>query len=419
MTEPSQVGVSDDLCPLEFERIRRDSEWRTRLAAMSVSRLHGMTGIGVDAVGDRADRAADPRVLRLENLDTDLPPPPGIVEATRRAAGTDAANSYLPFMGSDLLRQAAAEHVSRLAQVTYDWRRSVMISAGGLNGILNCLLALLEPGDEVIMPDPIYIGLINRVHLAGGVPVFVPYQIIDGVWCFDRAALSRTVTPRTKVFLMMSPAMPTGAVLTRDDWLAIAAACVDAKAWLLYDAAMERILFDGVGYVHPASLPGMAERTITVGAVSKEYRMIGWRIGWIAAPLAIANDIALVTISNVVCPVGIAQDAAALALTAPASDLAAATLELAHRRDVLLTELAGLPVVKPLGGWSLLMDCRALGYTAAALATRLLTHGQIAATPMTGWGGSRSGDFIRFVYANEPTARLTGIRAKIDRALDL
>ncbi len=385
---------------------------------MPVSRLRGMAGIGVDTVGDRADQCADPRILRLENLDTDLPLPPGVVAATQAAATADAANSYLPFMGKDALRQAVAAHVGHLARIDYDWRRSVMISAGGLNGILNCLLALLEPGEEVLMPDPIYIGLINRVRLAGGIPVFMPYCISDGRWCFDREALVAAITPRTKVFLMMSPAMPTGAHLSREDWTAIAEACVKADAWLLYDAAMERILFDDAEYLHPASLPGMRERTITVGAVSKEYRMIGWRIGWIVAPPEIANDISLVTISNVVCPVGIAQDAAVAALVAPPSDLDAANAVLQRRRDCLLAEFAGLPIVKPMGGWSLLMDCRPLGITAADFSVRLLEHARIAATPMTGWGSHRSADFIRFVFANEPEARLIGIRPRIARALN-
>ncbi|MGH8595696.1 MAG: pyridoxal phosphate-dependent aminotransferase [Gammaproteobacteria bacterium] len=383
---------------------------------MTVSRLRDLAGIGVDAIGDLADRARDPRILRLENLDTDLPPPPGVIEATRHAAGSDAANSYLPFMGSDVLRRAVGEHVGRMAKVSYDWR-SVIICAGGLNGILNCLLALLEPGDEVVMPDPIYIGLINRVRLAGGVPVFIPYQIIDGEWRFDRAALKQVVSRRTKMFLMMSPAMPTGAVLNEEDWIAISDACNYADAWLLYDAAMERIRFDRKAILHPASFPGMFARTITVGAVSKEYRMIGWRIGWIVAPPQIVPDISLVTISNVVCPVGIAQEAAAVALVAPPGDLAAANAALERRRDAIMDELVDLPIVKPAGGWSLLMDCRPFGSTGAEFSTRLMHYSQIAATPMTGWGTARSADFIRFVFANEPEARLQGLRARVAEAI--
>ncbi len=384
---------------------------------MPVSRLAGMAGIGVDRMGNLADQSQDGAILRLENLDTDLRPPPGVEEATRRAVGEDDANSYLPFLGADTLRQAAAALVSRLSGVEYNWQNSTIVSAGGLNGILNVLLALLEPGDEVILTDPIYIGLVNRVRLAGGVPVFAPYRIEDGVWRLDRDRLRQVVTPKTKVLLMMSPSMPTGAVFTRQDWDSICVACRDADAWLLYDSAMERILFDGLDSMHPASFPGMAQRTITVGAVSKEYRMIGWRVGWIVAPPAIIDDIGLVNISNVVCPVGIAQAAATVALQAPYTDIAAASVEWQHRRDTILHELEGFPIVKPEGGWSMLLDVSGFGLTGAEASQRLLEKGKIAATAMTGWGSERSANFVRFVFSNEPVNRLRGLRERVEAAI--
>jgi len=381
---------------------------------MTVSRLSGMAGIGVDRMGNLADQSQDNSILRLENLDTDLRPPAGVIEATQRAATLDDANSYLPFMGASDLRQAAADLVSRTSGVHYDWNASTIVCAGGLNGILNVLLALIEPGDEVIMPDPIYVGLINRVRLAGGVPVFLPYEIANGQWKFNPDSLARAVSKKTRLFLMMSPAMPSGALLSHEDWDAICSACRDCGAWMLCDSAMERILFDGVPHVHPASFAGMAERTITVGAVSKEYRMIGWRVGWIVAPPSIINDIGLVTISNVVCPVGIAQAGATIALRAPDSDIAAAAAEWQRRRDVILQELEGLPLVKPQGGWSLLMDVSGFGLTGEQASQRLLERGKIAATAMTGWGSQRSANFVRFVYVNEPVDRLRGLRARVE-----
>jgi len=384
---------------------------------MSVSRLQGMASIGVDRMGSLADQLNNPEVLRLENLDTDLRPPQGVIEATQQAAALDSANSYLPFLGANSLRQAAADLVSRLSGVNYDWNNSTIVSAGGLNGILNVLLALLEPGDEVVMTDPIYIGLINRVRLAHGIPTYIPYQIVDGAWRLDRDRIREVITPRTRVFLMMSPSMPSGAVFSRRDWEAICDACQSVGAWMLYDSAMERLLFDSIEYVHPASFTGMAERTITVGAVSKEYRMIGWRVGWIVAPPSIVNDIGLVNISNVVCPVGIAQEAATIALRTPDSDVAAAAQIWQGRRDVILQELAGLPVVKPQGGWSMLMDTSSFGITAAEFSKRLLERGKVAATPMTNWGTARTEYLIRFVYSNEPAERLVGFRQRIEAAL--
>jgi aspartate/methionine/tyrosine aminotransferase len=116
--------------------------------------------------------------------------------------------------------------------------------------------------------------------------------------------------------LLISPGMPSGHVLTQAEWEAVARISIQADAWLLYDAAMERILYDQRSVIHPASLPKMKERTITVGAASKELRMIGWRVGWIVGPQNIMNDIGLVSISNVVCQTGISMAGVAAALNA-------------------------------------------------------------------------------------------------------
>jgi N-succinyldiaminopimelate aminotransferase len=383
---------------------------------MIVIRLRELTSICVDKIGTTADRLQSEQLLRLENLDTDLLPPQGVIEATKNEIGIDNANSYLPFFGSNELRKAATDLVSRLSGVDYDCNESTIICAGGLNGILNVLLALVENGDEVVITDPIYVGLINRVRLAGGVPVYVRYKIDNGIWKLDREKLDKAITPKTKVFLMMSPSMPTGAVLSRSDWEAICAACCRVDAWLLYDSAMERILYDGLEHVHPASFPGMAERTITVGSVSKEYRMIGWRIGWIVAPPSIVDDIGLVSISNVVCPVGIAQKGATIALHTPDSEIASVTKEWQRRRDKILEELDGFPVVKAQGGWSMLMDASTFGLSGAELSKRLLEKSQIVATAMTGWGTEHSERFVRFVFSNEPVERLLGLRERIEAA---
>jgi N-succinyldiaminopimelate aminotransferase len=385
---------------------------------MTTTTVLKLAGIGVDKMGAVADQIQNDRLLRLENLDTDLVPPAGVIEATKREVELDSANSYLPFAGSVELRKAATALVSRLSEVSYNWNDSTVICAGGLNGILNVLLTLLEDGEEVIMTDPIYVGLINRVRLAGGVPVYVPYKIDNGIWKLDCDQIDKAVTAKTKVFLMMSPSMPTGAVFSRQDWEVICAACCRAGAWMLYDSAMERILYDGLDHIHPASFPGMAGRTITVGSVSKEYRMIGWRVGWIVAPPKIINEIGLVAISNVVCPVGIAQKGATVALQTSDSDIVSATNEWQRRRDKIIEELEGFPVVKPQGGWSMLIDASTFGLNGGELSKRLLEKSQIAATAMTGWGGERSDRFVRFVFSNEPVERLKGLRERIQAATE-
>jgi N-succinyldiaminopimelate aminotransferase len=383
------------------------------------ARLAQMPGIGVDRMGDTADALADPAVLRMENLDTDIPPYGPAISATQRAAAEDAANSYLPFLGQDHLRQAATAHVSRLAGVDYEWRRSSVISAGGLSGILNVLLATIDVGDEVILTDPVYAGLLNRVRLAGGVPRLVPLIPGPTGWRLDVDAFrAAAASPKVRAVLMMSPSMPTGSVLTPEEWQAVAEACVRRDLLLIYDAAMERILFDGREVLHPGRLPGMAPRTITIGSASKELRMIGWRIGWVVGPPDIIADVGLVGISNVVCQVGIAMEAAAVALEAPVNDVSDAATELQKRRDFILRELDGIvPAIPPHGGWSLLLDMKARGLTGEQGSRLLLEKARIAATPMVNWGSAETARYLRLVFANEPCHRLEGIGARIRTAL--
>ncbi|VVE66760.1 aspartate aminotransferase [Pandoraea anapnoica] len=382
---------------------------------MTVSRLKKIPGIGVDRVGDAADSLGDPDNFRLENLDTDLRPPAVALARTREAIDDDAANSYLPFTGLRPLREAAAARVGRSAGTEYDPASECIISAGGLTGILNVLLALLEPGDEVVLTDPIYAGLINRVHLAGGVPKFARLSPEPEGWRLDLDSLAAAVGPRTKALLIVSPSMPTGYVPTLEEWQAIVEHCVQRNIWLIYDAAMERILFGGRTVVHPATFPGMRDRTITIGAVSKEYRMIGWRVGWVVGPESIMKDVRLVSLSNVVCQVGIAMDGAAAALNATDDGVAAAVAEWESRSDFLMEALSDLPVIRPHGGWSMLIDTRRLGIEPPDASRRLLEHGKVAATPMTGWGPT-SDRYLRFVFANEPVHRLRDIRERIRRA---
>ncbi|USQ80015.1 pyridoxal phosphate-dependent aminotransferase [Ornithinimicrobium faecis] len=384
---------------------------------MTVTRLHGIPGIGVDRMGDRADQEGDDSLLRLENLDTDLRPPAVALDQTRIAVDADAANSYLPFQGSLTLRRAAAAHVGRLSGHTYDPVSECVITAGGLNGILNTLLAVIEPGDEVVLVDPIYAGLVNRVRLAGGVPRFVPLRPTGAGWELDPDELAAAVTQRTAAVLMMSPAMPTGSVLGRPHWEALARALRGHRAWLIYDAAMERIRFDAAERVHPAQVEDLAERTITVGSASKELRMIGWRVGWVVGPESIMADINLVGLTNVVCQVGLAQEAVAAALDAPDADedVRRAVDTWRERCEVILEQLSGYPVVRPHGGWSLLIDTGQLGLTPAEASERLFERGRVAATAMSGWGPTGSA-YLRLVFANEPVERLHDLRSRVEQA---
>ena len=381
------------------------------------SRLQHITKIGVEEMGDLADSLSDPDVLRLENLDTNILPPESAITVTRKAIVDDDANSYLPFFGLDSLRKAATGLVERQSGMKYDWKTESLICAGGLSGILNVLLSSLEPGDEVLMTNPTYVGLINRVRLAGGVPRYVPLLPTREGWRLDREELATIEHGPVRALLMMSASMPTGAVFDQKDWEALADFARKADCLLINDSAMERILFDGLEVIHPASLEGMRDRVVTVGSASKEYRMIGWRVGWVVGPAEFVADVARVSISNVVCQTGIAMEAVATAIEDQEDGVLDSTRRLQARRDLLLEELSEFRPIPPHGGWSMLIDVSPLGIDGPTASALLLEKGKIAATPMVNWGGENCANYIRLVFSNESIERLTGIGDRFRSAL--
>jgi aspartate/methionine/tyrosine aminotransferase len=381
---------------------------------MGTQRMAGIPGFGIDRVATVVGE--DPAVLRLENLDTDLRPPEAALRATQAAVEEDEANSWLPFTGKTDLKQAVADQLAERSGIGYDPETQIVITCGEGDAMVDALFVATDPGDEVILTDPTYAGVINRVRIVGAVPRLVPLQPESGEWQLDLDALQGAVTERTRAIFVINPGMPTGHHLSDEEWAAVAALCREHDLWLIYLAWMERILFDGRPYRHPASLPGMAERVLHVGCVSMEQRMIGWRIGWVAAPQALADDVARAHIYNGLTAGGIAQAGAVAALRAPAEDLHQAVAEWERRRNTTLEQLQGLPVVRPAGGWSLLLDANALGVSPPALSQALAAQ-KLAATPMTTWGEHVAPRYIRFVYSNEPVERLATLGERLQAAL--
>ena len=381
---------------------------------MGVRRLDHIPGFSIDRVAAAAGN--DPDVLRMENLDTDIPPPAAAMDATKAAIGEDEANSWLPFTGRDDLKDAVASFVQRRSGVGYDGRREIVVVPGEGVAMLDALYCVTDPGDEVILTDPTYAGMINRVRLVGAVPRLVPLRVVDGWWRLDTDALRAAVTDRTRAIFVNNASFPSGWVASRDEWDAIVDLATGRDLRLVYWACFEGVLFDGRQVIHPAALPGMRDRTITVGDVVAEQRMIGWRIGWVVAPGDLANDVARVHIYSGLLASGFAQIGARVALEQPPEELAAATAEWQRRRDETVRQLAGLPVVPAAGGWSLLLDVGALGLDPVDASNRLLEQ-KVAATPMPGWGGEIADRHVRFVFSNEPVERLALLGDRFRRAL--
>jgi aspartate/methionine/tyrosine aminotransferase len=380
-------------------------------------RLEPIRGFGIDRVAAAADLPARANerwpVLRMENLDTDLPLPPEAVGVTARSLETPEANSWLPFTGDIHLRKAIAAFLAGRTGHPFDPEREIVITCGGMEGLLNSLLVTVDPGDEVIVTDPTYAGIVNRIHLVDGVPKLVPFLFDEGAWRLDRDALAAAVGDSTAGMLLMSPSMPSGGTFDADDWELICDLCRDRDLFLIYDSAMERLLFDDRPLIHPLHHDGMAERTIVVGSLSKEHRMIGWRVGWVAGPAETIEDAGWAHVYNTTTPVGLARAAAAAVLRGQQDHVAACVAELERRRDTMLAGLPDWPFVSPGGGWSMLLDVSDLGFDAAAASRLLLEENSIAATAMTGWGGPVADRHVRFVFSAEPVDRLATIPERL------
>src|SRR6266508_1765739 len=192
---------------------------------MSVRRLEHIPGFNIDRVAAAA--GDDPGILRMENLDTDVAPPPEAIEATRAAIGQDDANSWLPFTGRDDLKDAVAAYVERRGGPRYDGRREIVITSGEGDAMIDALFCLTDPGDEVILTDPTYAGMLNRVRLVAAVPRLVPLRVEDGDWRLDVDALRAAVTGRTRVVFINNASFPSGWVASDEELEAVASICLE------------------------------------------------------------------------------------------------------------------------------------------------------------------------------------------------
>jgi N-succinyldiaminopimelate aminotransferase len=378
-------------------------------------RLDGIPGFGIDRVAEAA--GSDPEILRLENYDTDIPPHPDAVEATRAAVGRDDANSYLPFSGLDELKEAVAELIARRGGPRYDPFGEIVITDGDGSALLNALFVLTDPGDEVILTDPTYAGMLQRVRLVGAAPKLVPLRGDASGWRLDVDALQAAVSDRTRAVFLMNPAIPSGWVANDDEWEAIARVCREREIPLLYWSMWEAIVFGGRPIVVPSGLDGMRDLTVTAGTVSLEQRMIGWRVGWTVSTAELAPALAMVHIYNGIVTSGFGQVGAAAALRLGDDDVRTAVAEWERRHEELVRQCDGLPLVPAHGGWSALLDAEAAGVDAPALSRRLLEQ-KVAATPMTdAWGGAVARRYVRLVFSNEPVERLALLGERLRAAL--
>jgi aspartate/methionine/tyrosine aminotransferase len=347
----------------------------------------------------RALEAEGRSIVHLQLGEPDFDTPAHVREAAKRALD-DGQTHYAPFAGIPALREAIAADVTARKGFTAD-PSQVFVTVGGKGVMLYAMLGLVDPDDEVLVPDPGYPIYESLVRFLGATPVPVPIRMAND-FRLDVDELASLVTPRTRVLVMNSPANPTGGVLTRADLEAIAAIAIRHDLWVLTDEIYSRILYDGNEHVSIASLPGMAERTIVLDGFSKTFAMTGWRLGYAVVPPRLREIYGQLIINTISCAPTFAQLGAVAALTGPQDDVDAMVREFRARRDLVvdgLNAIRGIECRRPVGAFYAFPSIAGTGLTGAELAERLLQEAGVCVLPGSGFG-VHGDEHIRISYAN-------------------
>ena len=326
---------------------------------------------------------------------------------------------YTPSAGIPALRKAVVEKLERENGLKYT-PEQVIVSCGAKHSVYNTMQVLIDPGDEVILIAPYWMTYADQIQLAGGVPVVVQASAESGfVPTYDD--LKAAVTSKTKAILVNSPSNPTGAVLPRETLKEIAALALKNNLWVIADEIYEHLIYDGEKHTAFASLGSeVYERTITINGCSKSYSMTGWRIGYAAAPLAVAKAMSNFQDQVTSNPTSFAQRGAVVALSMPADTIQEMRTEFEARRDLihrLLTDIPGVKMQKPKGAFYAFPDVSAfLGEDLKSdldLAAYLLEEAKVAVVPGSVFQGP---GHIRLSYATSRADIEKGV-ARIAEAL--
>jgi aminotransferase len=284
-----------------------------------------------------------------------FPPPPELIEAAHRAIDGDF-HQYAITWGAQNLREAVADKYRAFYGMDVDPERHVTVCCGSTETMLSTLLAVLNPGDEVVIFEPFYENYGPGCIISGARPVFVPLEPPD--FTFDPDRLRRAVSPKTKAIVFNSPNNPSGKVFSRAELQTIAELCLEHGLLAITDEIYEHIVYDGLGHTPIATLPGMAERTVTISGISKSYSVTGWRVGYAVAPEAISVGIRRAHDFVTVGAPAPLQEAAVSALRLPSDYYVRLREGYQARRDLLwgYIERAGFIAWKPKGAYYILTD---------------------------------------------------------------
>ncbi|MFJ9041027.1 pyridoxal phosphate-dependent aminotransferase [Streptomyces sp. NPDC102406] len=290
--------------------------------------------------------------------------PEQVREAAVRALRDGRGNQYPPGPGVPELRTAIAAHQERRYGIALDPDREVLVTAGATEAIAAALLALVEPGDEVVALEPYYDSYAACVAMAGGTRVPVTLRPHEGAFRLDLDELRAAITPRTRLLLINTPHNPTGTVLTRAELTAIAELAVERDLLVVTDEVYEHLTFDDAEHVPLATLPGMRERTVTIGSAGKTFSFTGWKVGWVTATPELVTAVRSAKQFLTYVSSGPFQYAVAEALALPDSYFTGFRADMTAKRNLLAAGLAdaGFGVFRPQGTYFVTTDIRPLGF---------------------------------------------------------
>lgn len=323
---------------------------------------------------------------------------PACIKAACVKALADGMTKYTPARGLQSLCKTIAEKFKKDNGLDYS-PDNVIVSGGGKQSLSVAFTALLNPGDEVIIPAPYWLSYPEMVRIAGGVPVAVKGEDVNG-FKISPEQLEAAITPRTVAVVINSPSNPTGLVYTRDELERLGDVCVRHDLWIFSDEIYERMVYGGKDHVSIASLSKeLFDRTLTFNGVSKAYAMTGWRIGYAAGPKALISAMTTVQSHMASAPATFAQVGALHALLDAEADVVPMMKAFEERNRLiydLMSDIKGMVCTQPMGAFYIFPNISAFGMTSAEFASRLIREKHVAAVPGDAFGADEN---LRFSYA--------------------
>jgi N-succinyldiaminopimelate aminotransferase len=333
-----------------------------------------MQGFGTTVFAEMSALALRLGAINLGQGFPDTDGPPAMLEQHARGLLSGGLNQYPPGPGVPALREAVARHQERCYGIALDPDTQVLVTVGATEAIASSVLALAEPGDEVLVVEPYYDSYAASVALAGAVRRTVPLRREAGRFRLDASDLRAAVGPRTRLLLLNTPHNPTGSVLTEEELRDVAAVCVEHDLLVVSDEVYEHLAFDGLRHVPVATLPGMASRTVTISSAGKTFSVTGWKTGWVTGSAELVRAVQTVKQFLTFTAHGAAQAAVAYALDHETAWVDALGASLQAKRDLLSSGLAGtgLDVLQSQGTYFVQADVASLGWTSGAAFARAL-----------------------------------------------